>query len=123
MTTFVVPTDSVHTAAALCDYLVDRLGEDDTVHAVSVQPDTSASAAERRDGDDALNAVYARLGAVSTVETHRVDGSETSAAGVRTVAAETEADEIVLGVDGGLGSATEAVVADADCPVVIVPLA
>jgi len=123
MTTFVVPTDSVHTSAALCDYLVDRVGGDDTVHAVYAQDDASASAADR-DGDDALNAIYARLGAVATVETHRVDRGPTPAEGIRAVAAEVGVDEIVLGAGGppeGVGSVTGAVIANADRPVVVVP--
>ena len=122
MTTFIVPTDSVHAGAALCDYLIDRVDGDDTVHAVYVPEDPSASAA--RDGDDALNAVYARLGAVATVETHRVDRGTTPAEGIRAAAMELGVDEIVLGAGGspeGIGSVTEAVAASADRPVVVVP--
>jgi len=124
MTTFVLSTDSVHTSAALCDYLVDRLDEDDTVHAVASLLDTAASADDRRDGEDALNAVYARLGAVATVETHRLDRGNTPAADVGAVAADVGADEIVLEAGGssdGIGDVTEGVVASADCPVVVVP--
>lgn len=120
MTTYVVPTDSVHTSAALCDYLVDRVGGDDAVHAIYSQDDASASA--DRDGEDALNAVYARLGAVAAVETH-VRGT-TPAGDIRALAAEVDADEVVIGSGGseGVGSITEQVVTEADCPVVVIPL-
>ena len=121
MTTFVVPTDSVHTAAAICDYLIDRLDGDDTVHAVTSLSGDSATAADRRDGEDARNAVFARLGGVATVETHRLDSGTTPAEDIHAVAAELGADEIVLGAGGSSGSVTERVVADADRPVVVVP--
>ena len=69
MTTFVVATDSVHTSAALCDYLFDRVDEDDTVYAINSLHDEDADAEAIRDGKDALNAVASRLAAATTVET------------------------------------------------------
>ena len=55
MTTFVVATNSVHTSAALCDYLVGRAGDEDTVHAINSHLDEeSATGEELRDGEDAL---------------------------------------------------------------------
>ncbi|MFW6320390.1 MAG: universal stress protein [Halohasta sp.] len=129
MTTFVVATNSVHTSAALCDYLVDRVGEGDTVHAINSQLDeASASAAELRDGEDALNGIYSRLGALTTVETHQFVRGNVPAEDILSMAEEVDADEIVLGVRKptstskvAIGSVTEQVLLHSDRPMAVIP--
>lgn len=150
MSTFVVGTDSVHTSAALCDYLGDRLTDGDTVHGV-VPLGPAATPAARRDSEDALNALRVRLSALATVETALRDGPP--AATLHSAAADVDADELVVGspqpatepadsggggVDvvteladsddgdlgaGGLGGETLArLLVSSPCPVVVVPL-
>ena len=136
MSTFVVGTDSVHTSAALCDYLGERLTDGDTVHGV-VTLGSTATPAARRDGEDALNALRVRLSALATVETALHDGPP--AATLHSVAADVDADELAGGspsaatesadsgdggVDvGGFGGETLArLLLDPPCPVVVVPL-
>ena len=94
MTTFVLPADAVHESAALCDYLVDRLDSDDIVHAVSTAIEANSPQA-RRDSEDAQNAIYARLGAIATVERH-TETAESQPAALRSVAERTTADEIIV---------------------------
>ena len=130
MSTFVVATDSVHTSAAICDYLFDRVAEDDTVHAINSPPDDdSGDAAPEaiRDGKDALNAVASRLAAVTTVETEQLRGG-TAAEDIRSVSERVGADEIVLGVQtptdrpsDSMGDVAEELLHNADRPIVVVP--
>ncbi len=130
MTVFLVGTDSVHTSAALCDYLAGRVGADDTVHAVNSLPgggDTSSD--DARDGEDALNGVAARLGVDATVETHQFVRGDDPATDLLRAADEFAADEIVVGVrrrdptaKAAFGATARKVLLDADRPVVAVPL-
>ena len=129
MTTFVVATNSVHTSAALCDYLVDRTGGDDTVHVINSHPDAeSVTDEELRDGEDALNAVYSRLGATTTVETHQLVRGNVPAEDVLSFADAVDADEIVLGVRKptptskvAIGSVTEQVLLHSSRPMAVIP--
>ena len=116
MTTFVLPADRVHEAAALCDYLVDRLDSDDTVHAVSTDSDADSPQASR-DSEDAQNAIYARLGAIATVDRH-TDAVETQPKALFAVGERSGADEIIV---GGIEDLDGQLLADAPCPVVVVP--
>jgi len=116
MTTFVLPADRVHESAALCDYLTGRLDSDDTVHAVSTDSDTNSPQASR-DSEDAQNAIYARLGAVATVERH-TDAVNTQPKALFTVAERSRADEIIVGATEDSDSR---LLADPPCPVVVVP--
>ena len=126
MTTFVVATDSVHTSAALCDHLVDRVGEDDTVHAINSVHDEDSDAI--RDGQDALNAVASRLTAVTSVETEQFTRGNVPAEDILSVSEEIDADEIVIGVrkpsptsKAAIGSVTEQVLLHSDRPMAVVP--
>jgi len=129
MTTFVVATNSVHTSAALCDYLVDRVGDEDTVHAINSHPDAeSATDEELRDGEDALNAIYARLGAQTTVETRQFVRGNVPAEDILSFADEVDADEIALGVRKptptskvAIGSVTEQVLLHSSRPMAVIP--
>jgi nucleotide-binding universal stress UspA family protein len=126
MTTYVVATDSVHTSAALCDYLVDRVDDGDTVHAVNSVHDEDSEAV--RDGQDALNAVASRLAAVTTVETEQFSRGNVPAEDILSFSEEVDADEIVLGVrkpsptnKAAIGSVTEQVLLHSDRPMAVVP--
>lgn len=128
MTTFVLATNSVHTSAAICDYLERRVTTGDAVHAVNSQPGGDATGPERRDGQDALNVVRTRLGAVATVETEQIVGGNDPARDVLNHADRVSADEVVIGIrrralDASidLGATAEALLAETDRPVVVVP--
>ncbi|QLD91019.1 universal stress protein [Natronomonas salina] len=118
-----VATDSVHTTAAACDYLAERLGSDDRVTVVSVPGE------DARDADDALNVANARLIGTAEVETERLDGDADPASAVLAAANARNADVIVVGPHAGtpsagpaLGSTARRIVEGADVPVVVVPL-
>lgn len=128
---YLVATDSVHTTAAACDYLLGTGGVDpeDRVTALAVAP------AGDRDADDALNVVRSRLAGAAAVETVRRTGDP--AAEVLAAADEREADLLVVGARAGdpdagpadgerrdaadLGSTARAVAAGAEVPVAVVP--
>ena len=115
MTRFLLATDSVHATAAGCDYLGDRIGEDDAVIVLTVLEDDGSE--RERDAADALNVATVRL--PGAVETERREGDP-----VETIldAARGGADEIVLVAAGtdGVGSTTRAVLGAADRPVIVV---
>lgn len=122
---YLVGTDSVHTTAAICDYLDDRATTDDAVTVVAVAPTDESTA--RRDADEALNVATVRLAAVGDVETQRRSGPPADV--LCEAAAECDADEIVIGTHGGdpdatqtLGSSARRLLAAANRPVVVVPL-
>ena len=123
MPTYLLATASVHTSAAACDYLADRLDADDTVMVLGVaEPD-----APDRDAGDAINVARARL-APATVWTEQREGDPVTE--ILDLAADVEADEIILGQRGGdpegettgLGSTVAAVAGETDRPVVVVPV-
>ncbi|MFB6130616.1 MAG: universal stress protein [Salinigranum sp.] len=119
MTTFALGTTDFNVSAVLCDYLQNRLSPDDVVHAVNVLPGDADEEAVR-DGADALNVVQSRLGAFATVETVQSEGGDPAAA-ILDRAAEVGADELVVGRRPE-SAVTGAVLAEADRPVVVVPL-
>ena len=128
MTTFVVATDSVHTSAALCDYLFDRIDEADTVYAINSIHDEDADPEAIRDGKDALNAVASRLAAVTTVETEQFSRGNVPAEDILSFSETVDADEIVLGVRKptetskvAIGSVSEQVLLHSDRPMAVVP--
>ncbi|ELY86301.1 universal stress protein [Natrinema altunense] len=122
---YLIGTDSVHTTAAICDYLDDRVTTADTVTAVAVLPADEPTA--RRDADEALNVAAVRLAAAGGVETERRSGSPAPV--LLETAAEGDVDELVIGAHGGdpdatrdVGSTARRVLADATRPVVVVPI-
>jgi len=118
MTTFVLPADTVHESAAVCDYVVDRLEVGDTVHAVSSEIESDPQAASR-DSEDAQNAIYARLSATAAVDRH-TERAETQPAALLGVAERTGADEIVVSETPDKRDLGQ-LVADSPAPVVVVP--
>ena len=129
MTTFVAATNSVHTSAALCDYLFDRVDSEDTVHAINSHLDEeSVTDEELRDGEDALNAIYSRLGAATTVETHQFVRGNVPAEDILSFTESVDADEIVIGVRKptatskvAIGSVTEQVLLHSSHPMAVIP--
>lgn len=127
MTTVLLATDSVHTTAAACDYLGERLDGGDTVVVFTV---TTGEVTER-DAGDAANVARTRL-FEPTVETARRsvdDGDDaTVAAAIRDAAGEHDVDEIVLGRVSGdperagvvPGETASAVIEGTTRPVVLV---
>jgi len=123
MTRALVATESVHTTAAACDYLGPRLGPDDEVLLVTVETDELA----QRDAGDAANVARTRLVSPSVESLIRAGDPVTV---IREVAAEWDADEILVGQHRGdpdvagdpPGSTVRALLADATCPVVVVPI-
>lgn len=120
---FCLGVDSVHTAAAACDYLSARATEDDVVVGVGVVPPDDPTA--ERDVAEALNVLPVRLPTLA-VETDRREGDP--AAELLAAAADHGADELLVGVRGGdpdatadVGATTRAVLTDADRPVVVLP--
>lgn len=128
---YLVPTDSVHTTAAACDYLVPRLDTGDTVDVLTVvSPDDGGdpgSPSSARDAGDAANVATARLAGLATVETLVREGSPAET--IRSVAEERSSDVVLVGVHGGrpgagpgMGSVTRSIVGSVDRPVVVLPL-
>ena len=123
VTRFLLATDSVHTTAAACDYLAGRLDGGDEVTALSV----AEAGGDPRDAGDALNVATGRLSAFASVETRRAEGDPADA--ILGVAADGDADEVVIGARAGspgtaadLGGTAREVLVRADVPVVVVPL-
>ena len=123
MARFLLATDSVHTTAAACDYLGDRVGPDDEVVVLSVV----APGGDDRDAGDALNVARVRLPPGATVETETREGDPAEV--VRSLAVDLDVDEIVVGAragspgaDADLGGTARAVLAASTVPVVVVPL-
>jgi len=115
--------DSVHTAAACCDYLDGRLTGADRVTVLAVAEPTSAA----RDPGDAANVARSRLlasGATVSVDEREGDPATAVPAAVDGL----DPDVVVMaphaGEPGasGVGSTTMATLAAADVPVVVVPL-
>lgn len=120
---YLIGTDSVHTTAAICDYLDERATADDSVTVVAAVDDDTA----RQDAREALNVAPVRLATVGEVETDVRDGDPASV--LRDVADEVDADELVVGARSGdpdataaLGSTARAVLEAATRPVVVVPV-
>ncbi|MFB6124218.1 MAG: universal stress protein [Haloferacaceae archaeon] len=130
MANYVVGTDSVHTSAALCDYLDDRVTEADTVYAVnSLRGGDDTSSEDVRDGEDALNAVDSRLGTKTTVETHQLVRGNDPADDLLSFADDNDADEFVIGVRKRnptakvvFGSNAQDLLLHSNLPVAVVPL-
>lgn len=123
VTRFLLATDSVHTTAAACDYLLGRLSSEDAVLAVAVVED----GADPRDAGDALNVASARLAGAASVATERAEGDPAEA--IVELADDRDVDELVVGARSGapgsaagVGSTARAVLAAAERPVVVIPL-
>ncbi|WP_121822417.1 universal stress protein [Halostella salina] len=121
---YLVATDSVHTSAAACDYLGERLADGDAVVGVAVA-ETDGSDAER-DRREALNVFRVRLPGAG-IETELRHGD--TAAELRSAVDDHGADELVIGprrgdpdADPVLGGTARDLLADPTVPVTVVPL-
>jgi len=123
MVRVLVATASVHTTAAACDYLGERLGPEDEVVVLTVEePDLSG-----RDAGDAANVVRTRL-FEPAIEVLLREGSPASV--IQQAADERDVDEVVVGTHRGHpdiageppGSTTRALLADLSRPVVVIPV-
>ncbi|MEF8778662.1 MAG: universal stress protein [Natronomonas sp.] len=120
---FLAATDSVHTTAAACDYLEERLDPDDDVVVLTI------SGADPRDGQDALNVANARLLGSAAVETKQIESDGDLAGAILDAATARSSDVIVIGPHAGnphsgptLGGTARQIIEGADIPVVVVPL-
>jgi len=117
--TDLIASASVHTTAAACDYLAPAEG---TVVVLTV-----TGGVDDRDAGDAANVARTRLPG-ATVEVVRRAGDPAPV--IRAVAAEHDADRILVGARRGdperagdpPGSTVRALLADAERPVVVVPV-
>lgn len=122
MTTFLVATASVHTTAAACDYLGERVTPGDTVLVVSVtEPEM-----DTRDAGDATNVARTRL-VDPTVETITEEGHASDV--IQDLVAERDVDEVLMGprrgdpdATPGLGGTAADLLVSLDVPVVVIPL-
>jgi nucleotide-binding universal stress UspA family protein len=122
---YLLATDSVHTTAAGCDYLLDaaRLDPDDRVTVLTV----ADPAADERDAGDAANVATARLTGFCELafEERAGDPADETLAAVDAL----DADILLVGPHGGaagkgpeLGGTARAVLEGATVPVVVLPL-
>lgn len=116
---YLAAVDTVHTAATACDYLGGRVDDGDAVRVLAVRDDPT----EQRDRQEALNVAAVRL-VTPRAETEQRDGDPVET--ILAVAAEIDADEIVMGARAGLpdadvdvGTTTRGVLAQSDRPVVV----
>ncbi|WP_440772640.1 universal stress protein [Natronorubrum sp. DTA28] len=123
---YLVGTASVHTTAAICDYLDERATSNDDATIVAVAPADDPTA--RRDAQEALNVAPVRLVALGDVETKLRTGDEPVQTLLET-ATEVNADEILIAAHDGLAdestsveSATRRLLETASLPVVVVPV-
>lgn len=123
---YLAGTTSVHTTAAICDYLDERATDDDTVTVVAVAPTGDATA--RRDAREALNVAPVRLATVGDVRTELREDDTDPARVLLEAAATVDADEVLIApregtpdASPGLGSTARALLEDASLPVVVVP--
>ena len=130
MTTYVVATDHVDTSARLCDYLIDRIDADDELHAINSLPgEDETDSRDVRDGEEALNVIFSRLGGFTTVETRQLVRGNEPHEDVLEEAEAVDADELVIGIrqrrpaaNMVFGSTAQRVLRRSDRPVVAVPL-
>jgi hypothetical protein len=107
VTRFLVATASVHTTAAACDYLTDRLAADDEVRVLTVREDGSERGNER-DAADAVNVASVRLAGIEA-DVRTVEREGAPAAEILACAEAIGADEVLLAAHGGpLGAGGDA---------------
>lgn len=102
MTDILIATTSVHTTAAACDYLENRVEESDTVYVLTVLTETVT----QRDAGDAANVARTRLfePAIEPIQKEAAETakSDSDVAGtIHEVAAECGIDEIIVGTTRG----------------------
>jgi nucleotide-binding universal stress UspA family protein len=125
VTRYLLATASVHTTAAAADYLAPRLDADDAVVVLTVTEPALAA----RDLGDAANVARSRL-LPAAVDVLEREGDP--AAAIRTVLADRDVDELVVGTrrgdpdaasggEAGAGATVRALLGSVDVPVVVLP--
>ncbi|ERG92814.1 MAG: universal stress protein UspA related nucleotide-binding protein [Haloquadratum walsbyi J07HQW1] len=130
MTVYVLATDHVDTSARLCDYLITRVEDSDTVHAInSLYGSDKTGSQEIRDGKEALSVIRSRLGAIATIETHQFVRGNDPDVDILTHAEDVNADELIIGVQKRtptakvvFGSTAQSILLQTDRPTAVVPL-
>lgn len=126
MTTFLVGTDGTDTSEKLCDYLEDRVTDDDTVYAVnSLHGGDRTDEDDVREGRDALDVVEDR---VPGTDGHQIVRGNSPQEDLLQFAAEHDVDELVVGIRKRsptgkvlFGSTAQDLLLSTDLPVVCVP--
>lgn len=136
MARFLVGTNDEHTSTVLCDYLEDRVTDDDTVYAVNSLPGDNIDALPGEDeaeivrnGREALDLIEARLDGITTVESHQLIRGNEPAEDIRLFADEHDIDELIVGIRQRsttkrfiFGSTAQTVLRTTSRPVVAIPL-
>ncbi|WP_254840836.1 universal stress protein [Natronomonas marina] len=119
MTRYLVATASAATTEAACEYLNEKLDDDDSVYVLTVDvPD------ERDDSQAALDTAQVSLADVGEVRTIRRSG--TPGREIVAFVRENEIEEIIMGPARGggistIGSTTREVLTNVDKPVFVLP--
>ncbi|EMA33151.1 universal stress protein [Haloarcula japonica] len=129
MQTFVLATNSERVSETLCSYLETVLDPDDSVYAVNSQRGGDSTSSETvADGKAALEVVSERLGDQVSVETYQIIRGNSPATDIFDIAAEVDADELVIGVRKRsqtdrliFGSVAQDIMRQSDYPMRVVP--
>jgi nucleotide-binding universal stress UspA family protein len=117
---YIVATESVHTTAAACDYLLETLSSGDQVTVLTItSPDNKS-----RDAADAANVATARLTGACELAFEQQNGEP--AAEIEKAADTLDTDVILMGVHSGqvgarsdLGNTAQSVLESVSIPTVI----
>ncbi|MFU1780393.1 universal stress protein [Haloarcula japonica] len=129
MQTFVLATNSERVSETLCSYLETVLDPDESVYAVNSQRGGDSTSSETvADGKAALEVVSERLGDQVSVETYQIIRGNSPATDIFDIAAEVDADELVIGVRKRsqtdrliFGSVAQDIMRQSDYPMRVVP--
>lgn len=128
MTDVLVGTNGPRTSDVLCDYLEGTLREEDRVYAINSRR-TDDGADLIREGQAGLDRIEERLGDIVPVETRQLVRGNHPKDELLAAARDRDVDEIVIGIRRRspsnrlvFGSMSQAILLNADRPVVAVPL-
>ena len=127
MVTYIVGTDGSDASEALCAFLRETVGSDDTVEVVNVITGDDVETA--RDGEKALEAFEGEFEGSVTVGTRQVNRGRSPSTELVELAREIEADRIVVGLRQHsrteriiFGSVSQSLLKKVDRPITLVPL-
>lgn len=136
MVRFLVATDNEHTSTVLCDYLKDRVTDEDIVYAVNSLTGGNSDALPGEDeveivrkGEEAIDLIETRLDGLTTVEPHQLIRGNDPAKDIRLFADKHDVDELVVGIRQRstserlvFGSTAQTILRTTSRPVVAIPL-
>lgn len=136
MVRFLVATDDEYTSTVLCDYLKDRVTDEDIVYAINSLTGENIDALPGEDeaeivrnGQEAIDLIETRLDGLTTVELHQLIRGNDPAKDIRLFADKHNVDELVIGIRQRstserlvFGSTAQTVLRTASRPVVAIPL-